>query len=164
MIFRQLFNPADSAMTYLIGDPASGEAVVIDPLKYQATLIRALLAEHHLRLKYVLRTHVHAPNRVDCGNLCPHTGAQFVIGRHNDSSLAGERVADGDVLRFGDESIAVIETPATHRDASLITGATGSSAATCSNSVVAGRPLMRPTPARCTTAYASASTACPARR
>ena len=40
MIFRQLFNPADSAMTYLIGDPASGEAVVIDPLKYQATLIR----------------------------------------------------------------------------------------------------------------------------
>ena len=36
MIFRQLFNPADSAMTYLIGDPVSGEAVVIDPLKYQA--------------------------------------------------------------------------------------------------------------------------------
>ena len=36
MIFRQLFNPADSAMTYLVGDPASGEAVVIDPLKYQA--------------------------------------------------------------------------------------------------------------------------------
>ena len=111
MIFRQLFNPADSAMTYLIGDPVSGEAVVIDPLKYQATLIRALLAEHHLRLKYVLRTHVHAPNRVDCGDLCPHTGAHFVIGRHNDPTLAGDRVADGDVLRFGDESIAVIETP-----------------------------------------------------
>ena len=90
MIFRQLFNPSDSAMTYLIGDPVSGEAVVIDPLKYQATLIRALLAEYRLRLKYVLRTHVHAPNRVDCGNLCPHTGAQFVIGRNNDPTLAGE--------------------------------------------------------------------------
>ncbi|MBP8215941.1 MAG: MBL fold metallo-hydrolase, partial [Propionivibrio sp.] len=75
MILRQLFNPADSAMTYLIGEPVSGEAVVIDPLKYQATLIRALLAEYHLRLKYVLRTHVHAPNRTDCGDLCPHTGA-----------------------------------------------------------------------------------------
>ncbi len=111
MIFRQLFNPADSAMTYLIGDPVTGEAVVIDSLKYQATLIRALLAEYRLRLKYVLRTHVHAPNRVDCGDLCPHTGARFVIGRHNDPSLAGDRVADGDVLRFGDESIAVIETP-----------------------------------------------------
>lgn len=41
MIFRQRFNPDDSAMTYLIGDPVSGEAVVIDPLKYRATLIRA---------------------------------------------------------------------------------------------------------------------------
>ena len=61
MIFRQLFNPADSAMTYLIGGATSGEA--------------------------------------------------FVIGRHNDPTLAGDRVADGDVLRFGDESIAVIETP-----------------------------------------------------
>lgn len=111
MIFRQLFNPADSAMTYLIGDPASGEAVVIDPLPYQATLIRALLAEHRLRLKYVLRTHVHAPNRTDCGDLCPHTGARFVIGRHNDADIAGERVADGDVLHFGNESITVIETP-----------------------------------------------------
>ncbi len=111
MIFRQLFNPADSAMTYLIGDPASGEAVVIDPLKSQATLIRALLAEHRLRLKYVLRTHVHAPNRTDCGDLCPHTGARFVTGRHNDAEIAGERVADGDVLQFGAESITVIETP-----------------------------------------------------
>jgi glyoxylase-like metal-dependent hydrolase (beta-lactamase superfamily II) len=111
MIFRQLFNPVDSAMTYLIGDPVSREAVVIDPLKYQATLIRALLAEYRLRLKYVLRTHVHAPNRVDCGDLCPHTGAQFVIGRNNAPTLAGDRVGDGDVLHFGDESIAVIETP-----------------------------------------------------
>lgn len=111
VIFRQLFNPADSAMTYMIGDPASGEAVVIDPLKYQATMIRALLAEHRLHLKYVLRTHVHLPNRTDCGDLCPLTGARFVIGRHNDTDIAGERVGDGDVLRFGDESIAVIETP-----------------------------------------------------
>ena len=111
MIFRQLFNPADSALTYLIGDPLSGEAVVIDPLKSQATLIRALLAEHRLHLKYVLRTHVHAPNRTDCGDLCPHTGARFVIGRHNAAGLAGERVADGDVLHFGDEAITVIETP-----------------------------------------------------
>ena len=111
MIFRQLFNPVDSAMTYLIGDPVTRAAVVIDPLKYQATLIRALLAEHRLNLGYVLRTHVHAPNRTDCGDLCPRTGARFVIGRRNDADIAGERVGDGDVLRFGEESIAVIETP-----------------------------------------------------
>ncbi len=111
MIFRQLFNPSDSAITYLIGDPVSGEAVVIDPLKSQATMIRALLSEYRLRLRYVLRTHVHAPNRTDCGDLCPLTGARFVIGRQNDADIAGERVGDGDVRHFGDESIAVIETP-----------------------------------------------------
>ena len=111
MIFRQLFDPAQSAMTYLIGDPVSGEAVVIDPLKYQATLILALLAEHRLRLKYVLRTHVHRPDRTDCGDLCPHTGAIFVVGAHNAPDIPGARVGGGDVLSFGNESIGVIETP-----------------------------------------------------
>jgi len=111
MIFRQLFDPSLSAMTYLLGDPESRETVVIDPLKCQATLILALLAEHQLRLKYVLRTHVHRPDRTKCGDLCPQTGAHFVVGARNPADILGERVHEGDVLNFGGESLDVIETP-----------------------------------------------------
>ena len=111
MIFRQLFEPALSAMTYLIGDPVSAEAVVIDPIKYQATLIQALLAEHQLRLKYVLRTHVHRASPDECGDLCTQTGAHFIIGALNPIDYPGERVHEGVVLTFGCESVNIIETP-----------------------------------------------------
>ena len=111
MIFRQLFDPERSAMTYLIGDPVSKEAVVVDPLRCQATLLQALLAEQGLRLKYVLRTHVHRPDTIDCGDLCTLTDARYVIGAANAGDLPGERVREGDQLRFGDESLAVIENP-----------------------------------------------------
>ena len=111
MIFRQLFEPALSAMTYLIGDPVSAEAVVIDPIKYQATLIQALLAEHQLRLKYILRTHVHRANTTECGDLCSRTGAHFIIGASNPVDYPGERVYEGNVLAFGHEFLDAIETP-----------------------------------------------------
>ena len=111
MIFRQLFEPKLSAMTYLIGDLASSEAVVIDPNQHQSTLIQALLAEHQLRLKYVLRTHVHRSSSAECGTLCAQTGALFVIGTANPIDYPGRRVQEGDLLHFGRESLEVIETP-----------------------------------------------------
>ena len=98
-------------MTYLLGDPVSKDAVVIDPLRCQATLLQALLAEQGLRLKYVLRTHVHRPDTIDCGDLCAQSGARYVIGAANAKDLPGERVREGDQLRFGQELLSVIETP-----------------------------------------------------
>lgn len=111
MIFRQLFDPALSAMTYLIADPASREAVVIDPLRYQATMILALLAEHRLHLQYALRTHVHRPHLVECRELCMHTGARFMIGARNAPDIEGDRLREDEQLSFGNETLAVIETP-----------------------------------------------------
>ncbi len=32
MLFRQLFDPASSTYTYLLGDTESGEALLIDPV------------------------------------------------------------------------------------------------------------------------------------
>ncbi len=111
MIFRQLFDPAQSAMTYLIGDPESREAVVIDPFKYQVPLILALLAEQQLRLAYVVRTHVHRLERINCDDLCPNTGAIFVVGAGNANDIPGLRVGHSAVLNFGSESLEVLETP-----------------------------------------------------
>ncbi|MEO7855364.1 MAG: MBL fold metallo-hydrolase, partial [Rubrivivax sp.] len=60
MIFRQLFDPTSSTYTYLLGDQASGEAVLIDPVFEQLRRDETLLRELGLRLAWTLETHVHA--------------------------------------------------------------------------------------------------------
>ncbi|GAB2877360.1 MBL fold metallo-hydrolase [Uliginosibacterium flavum] len=111
MHFRQLFDAESKALTYLLADGKAGEAVVIDPLKSQATLILALLAEHNLRLTYVLRTHVHRPDRSDCGELCLRTGAHFMLGENTPDDIPSQRLADGACINFGVEHITVLATP-----------------------------------------------------
>ncbi len=45
MIFRQLFDPQSSTYSYLLGDPATGLAVLIDPVFEQVRRDAALVAE-----------------------------------------------------------------------------------------------------------------------
>lgn len=111
MYFRQLFDPVDHAYTYLLADAPGGDAVVIDPSLAQATLILALLQEAGLRLRHVLRTHVHPPARSSCGQLCEHTGAGLIVGRGCGLALPGRKVGHGDEVRFGAEVLRVIATP-----------------------------------------------------
>jgi glyoxylase-like metal-dependent hydrolase (beta-lactamase superfamily II) len=59
MYFRQFFEPDQAAMSYLLADPATGQAVAIDPRPdpCQALLLSALLAERHFDLGFILLTH-----------------------------------------------------------------------------------------------------------
>jgi glyoxylase-like metal-dependent hydrolase (beta-lactamase superfamily II) len=45
MIFRQLFDPQSSTYTYLLADPASREALLIDPVFEQVRRDAALVGE-----------------------------------------------------------------------------------------------------------------------
>ena len=60
MIFRQLFDPQSSTYTYLLADPGTREAVLIDPVFEQARRDAALIDELGVKLRYTLETHVHA--------------------------------------------------------------------------------------------------------
>ena len=51
MIFRQLFDPESSTLSYLIGDEGTHEAVLIDPVVEQSERDLALLRELGLALK-----------------------------------------------------------------------------------------------------------------
>ena len=55
LIFRQLFDPVSSTYTYLLGDAASGEALIIDPVFEHQRRDAALLRELGLRLLATLR-------------------------------------------------------------------------------------------------------------
>ena len=59
-VFRQLFDTTSSTYTYLLGDPGSGEALLIDPVFEHAQRDAALLRELGLHLVATLDTHVHA--------------------------------------------------------------------------------------------------------
>jgi len=50
IIFRQLFDPASSTYTYVVGDPQSLQAVIIDTVFEQHFRDRALLEELGLKL------------------------------------------------------------------------------------------------------------------
>lgn len=111
MVFRQIHDAATNALTYLLADEDSRNAIVIDPLKTQATLILALLAERNLRLRHVLRTHVHQPSRAECGELCPSTGATLILGKGSPDDISGERVDEDTTICCGPLQLSVILTP-----------------------------------------------------
>jgi sulfur dioxygenase len=60
LLFRQLFEKESSTYTYLLADPASRAAIIIDPVLETAARDSQLVRELGLDLKYALNTHVHA--------------------------------------------------------------------------------------------------------
>ncbi len=109
--FRQIFDPASQAFTYLLGDISSGQAVVIDPGSEASTMpLLAMLPELDLQLCYVLQTHVHDTDLDDAVSLGVRTGARVVTGEVRAGSFS-EHVRHGETIVFGNEAIRVIGTP-----------------------------------------------------
>jgi len=112
MIFKQLFDPETWTYTYFIADPATQEAVLIDPVKSHLDEYIALLDAHQLTLKYSLETHVHADHITASGLLRQKLGAETGVSQLCGAIGADLQLQDGDVLDFaGSEKIKVIATP-----------------------------------------------------
>ena len=58
MLFRQLFD--HDTYTYLVADPQTREAVLVDSVLEQWERDLQLIQELGLTLKYALETHIHA--------------------------------------------------------------------------------------------------------
>lgn len=117
MLLRQLFDAETSTYTYLVADPASGEALLIDPVREKLGRDLELIEELGLRLRYAFDTHVHADHVTAAGALRSRTGCQVVASVGGPES-ADVRVRDGDRLRMGAIEIEVIGTPG-HTDDSV---------------------------------------------
>jgi glyoxylase-like metal-dependent hydrolase (beta-lactamase superfamily II) len=108
----QLFDAASSTFTYLLVDPASRAAVLIDPVDHHVERDLAHLRRLGLQLVYVIETHAHADHVTSNGLLCERTGALSAVPSGCGIAPANLQLNDGDVLRFGvDETIAVLHTP-----------------------------------------------------
>ncbi len=111
MIFRQLFDRESCTYTYLLGDEATGEAVLIDPVIEHVTRDMQLVAELGLSLKYTLETHVHADHVTGSGTLRRCLGSRSVMCVTGGADCADVLVNDGDELAFGAERVVVVTTP-----------------------------------------------------
>ena len=134
------FDPATFTATYLISDPATGAAAIIDPVMdyapNAATLstgsadrILAAVAARELNLLYVLETHAHADHLTAADYIRRKTGARIAIGAHivevqqafiplfeltdleADGAVFDVLLEDGDTLPLGGFTIAAMHTP-----------------------------------------------------
>ena len=113
LIFRQLFDADSSTYTYLLADPDTKEAVLIDPVFEQHLRDRALLEELDLKLLYTLDTHCHADHVTGAWLMQQATGSKIGIsGRYGDMLSGADVLLDhGDVVKFGSRSLEVRATP-----------------------------------------------------
>ncbi len=111
MIFRQLFDPQSSTYSYLLGDPRSREAVLIDPVFEQARRDQALVAELGLTLVCTLDTHVHADHVTGAALHRQRLGSRIALSGASGAAGADVALAHGDRVVFGARYLEARETP-----------------------------------------------------
>jgi len=100
-----------STLTYILGDPATKEAILIDPVLEQVDRDTRVLEEHGLELVLVLNTHAHADHMTGSGEL-----KRKIPGLRSAISAASGAKADvlltpGQELKVGAGTLRVLATP-----------------------------------------------------
>ena len=113
LVFRQLFDATSSTYTYVLGDPHSREAVIIDSVFEQHFRDRALLEELGLKLVAALDTHCHADHVTGAWLMQHVTGCRIGIsGRYGDALQGADlRLDHGERVTFGKRHLEVRATP-----------------------------------------------------
>jgi len=139
-IVQAFFDSATSTVSYLVSDPATKVAAVIDPVADfepkgarlshgSADAILATVAAQGLDLRHVLETHAHADHLSAADYIRTRTGAEVVIGARitevqkqfiplfeaddvaADGGAFDRLVGEQDELELGDLSVRVLHTP-----------------------------------------------------
>lgn len=137
---QAFFEEATNTVTYLVSDPATRQAIVIDPvLDYDhrsgkvsttsADQVLAAAAAQALEVAWILETHAHADHLSAAPYLKARTGARVAIGEHicdvqtifrpvfNLDDVSGDGVEfdrllrDGETFTIGDLKVDVLHTP-----------------------------------------------------
>ncbi|MDR3098232.1 MAG: MBL fold metallo-hydrolase [Paraburkholderia sp.] len=111
MIFRQLFDSVSSTYTYLLGDAASGEALLIDPVYEHVPRDLALVQELGLRLRTTLDTHVHADHVTGAWRLRERCGSEIALAATVGAEGVNRPLRHGERVAFGKRHLGVRATP-----------------------------------------------------
>jgi glyoxylase-like metal-dependent hydrolase (beta-lactamase superfamily II)/rhodanese-related sulfurtransferase len=107
----QLFDPASSTYTYVLFDPVTRDALIVDPVEEQLARDLEVLRQHGLRLQWTVETHAHADHITSAGQLAEHAGAKTAVPAGCGISTAAVQLQHGDTLAFGGETVRALHTP-----------------------------------------------------
>jgi uncharacterized NAD(P)/FAD-binding protein YdhS/glyoxylase-like metal-dependent hydrolase (beta-lactamase superfamily II) len=111
LLMRQLFDSETSTFTYLLADPRTGEAALVDPVLGQEERDLLLLQELKLTLRFCLETHLHADHITSAGQLRRRTGCRLIVPAAPGVRNADRLLHGGERLPLGTLWIEVIATP-----------------------------------------------------
>jgi glyoxylase-like metal-dependent hydrolase (beta-lactamase superfamily II)/rhodanese-related sulfurtransferase len=113
LVLRQLFDAASSTYTYVLGDPSSRRAVVVDSVFEQHLRDVALLRELDLKLDVAVDTHCHADHVTGAWLMQRDTGCRIAVSRRYQPPIANADlpVDHGDRIAFGGRHLEVRATP-----------------------------------------------------
>ena len=111
LTFRQLADPTSSTYTYLLADPASARAVLVDPVFDKVLRDAALLDELGLTLVATVDTHVHADHVTGAWLHKHRRGSLIAVSAASGAEGADRYLADGDTIAFGARNLVARATP-----------------------------------------------------
>jgi hydroxyacylglutathione hydrolase len=111
MLFRQIIHEDLGCASYLVGDPDSGTALVVDP-QWDVDPYLQLSRLHGVRIEHVLETHNHADHVSGHGRLARATGATIHVNRLAEAEYEHEPFDDGWTLALGEAVVVeAVHTP-----------------------------------------------------
>ncbi len=110
MILKQYYLGCLSHASYLVGDEASGTAIVVDPQRDIQQYV-ADAASFGLTVRHVFLTHFHADFVAGHLELRDRCGAAIYLGSRAKAEYAFRPMRDGDALEFPGLRVQVLETP-----------------------------------------------------
>lgn len=116
MYFEQIEVGPMQNFVYLIGDPATREAAVVDPA-FEVDRIINIAGTNGYKIKYILLTHTHFDHIDGVPELIEKTSAEVLVHSREEKNLkskgidAKHAVEGGDVFKIGDIQIKILHTP-----------------------------------------------------
>ena len=118
MLLKRFYDTHLAQASYLIGCPASGEALVVDPNRDVEQYVRAA-AEEGLKVTHVTETHIHADFVSGSRELAQRTSAALLLSDEGDAhwkygfatDAGATLLHDGDTFMVGNLRFEVLHTP-----------------------------------------------------
>jgi glyoxylase-like metal-dependent hydrolase (beta-lactamase superfamily II)/rhodanese-related sulfurtransferase len=110
MIFTQFVDDALGCASYIVGDPGTGQAVVVDPA-FAIEQYLADAARHEVRIVRTVETHTHADHLSGHGRLALEHDVPVSVHPAANAAYAYDALEDGDEIVLGDVVLRCIHTP-----------------------------------------------------